>query len=99
MPLLLRAEQTALASAVYTLALRIVGDEAGAADAVTAAAERARRPGELVHAVREEARNRRGEAVGGGGVPVPSPAAEIPPADWEVLERVALRGMRLDEAA
>lgn len=82
--------------AAFNLALRIIGSERGALDAVAAAA--ASDPADLVRAVRVEARARRGGHVA-QVVERPDALASVPAADWELVERVALRGATLAEVA
>jgi hypothetical protein len=92
------ADPPALARSAYTLALRITGDEQDAAACVAAASRAAWAPGPFVRAVREEARARRPPAVVATAV-TPPPDASIAAVDWQVLEPVALRGLRLNETA
>jgi hypothetical protein len=96
----LTPDPLAVVDAAYGLALAVTGDEEQAAASVIAAARGGRRtPGRFVRAVREEARARRPASGSREAEPLPSPAASVAPDDWAVLERVAMRGMRLGEAA
>ena len=86
--------------AAYALAFRVTGSESAAVASVEAAAHSvAAGPAPFLRSVREEARRLRTGA--GAGTPIPRPAAlaSVDQADWAVLERVALRGMRLTEAS
>jgi hypothetical protein len=89
--------ESVLAAAAYGLALRVAGDTEAAVASVEAASQR--RPpttGAFVRTVREEARARRTTSAGAAASPrLPCVAAD----DWDVLERVALRGMLVSEAA
>jgi hypothetical protein len=95
-------DAAAVATAAYGLALRVTGDEEKAVASVEAAAAggvRASDPVLFVRAVRQEARLRRS-----AGPPAPIGArplrlSRIPIGDWAVLERVALRGLSITEAA
>lgn len=82
--------------AAFNLALRITGSEHEALDAVRVAA--ASEPDDLVRAVRIEARARRREHRPEAVEP-PGALAAVPAGDWELVERVALRGETLAEAA
>lgn len=83
----------------YGLALRITGDELAACDSVVAAARTAGTAlAPLVRAVREEARARR-VASARESVSRPALLAPVRHEDWEVVERIALRGMTVAEAA
>jgi hypothetical protein len=85
-------------AAAYSLALRVAGDEAAAAESVQAALRaRPATRGAFVRAVRDEARARRAHDA----PPSSSPRRPegVAAAEWDVLERVALRGARLAEAA
>jgi hypothetical protein len=85
--------------ASFSLALRITGEEDRAVESV-AAARRAHGSRELlIRAVRAEARARRGCAPASAPVARPASFAGVAHDDWQVLERVALRGMGASEAA
>jgi hypothetical protein len=92
-----------LATAAYGLALRITRDEARAVESVDAALERRRPPLEtpavFLGAVRSEARARRAGGADPATPARPQRLAFMPIAEWEVVERVALRGMSVTEAA
>jgi hypothetical protein len=90
-----------LPAAAYGLALRIAGDAEGAAASVEAASRRSPpTAGAFVRAVREEARARRPLGVAGASAAIVAPPlARVAADDWDVLERVALRGMLVGEAA
>ena len=76
--------------AAYGIALRMTGSVAAAEEAVARAARGSDlAPGSLVRAVRREARLLPGR---------PEPVG-VALGDWELVERVALRGMTLTEAA
>lgn len=95
-----RRTQRDAAAAVYALALRVTGDERSAREAVEAAlAAGGTDTAGLVARVRLEARARRGGSDGAGPVPRPAALATVEHRDWAVLERVALRGRTLTEAA
>ena len=84
----------------FSLALRITGDEDGALTSVVSAARNA--VGDraaLIRAVRTEARARRRSVAPDTTVERPASFAGVAPDDWQVLERVALRGMSATEAA
>jgi hypothetical protein len=97
------SDAEALAAAAYGLALRITRDEERAVESVDAALERRRpsleTPAVLLGAVRAEARARRARRADPATAPRPQWLASVPIADWAVLERVALRGMSVTEAA
>jgi len=85
--------------AAYGLALRMTGSDATAGEVVARAARVAGlEPVPLVRAVRTEARavTCRPDRV---GVPRPHAFQEVDPGDWGVVERIALRGMTVTEAA
>ena len=85
--------------AAYGIALRMTGSVAAAEEAVARAARGSDlAPGSLVRAVRREARLLPGrpEPV---GVARPASFHGVALGDWELVERVALRGMTLTEAA
>lgn len=85
--------------AAYVLAYRITGSQERAEQSVEAAAASAGlEPAALVRAARTEARRRR-PAPPSAPVPRPEQLHAIAAADWDILERVALRGMTLTEAA
>lgn len=91
------ASESELAAA-YSLALCVAGDEDAAAASVEAAwRTRPATRAAFIRAVREEARGRRSHDA------PPRPQAPRPAGvsadDWDVLERVALRGATLAEAA
>lgn len=95
-----RKTQRDAAAAAYGLALRVTGDERRATEAVEAALD----AGEtdeagLIARVRAEARARRSGPSDAGPVPRPAALAGVEHRDWAVLERVALRGRTLTEAA
>lgn len=84
----------------FSLALRITGDEDEARVSVVSAARNAVGDrASLIRAVRVEARSRRKTAPPDVPVEQPAPFAAVAPEDWQVLERVALRGMNATEAA
>src|SRR4051794_25303931 len=87
-------------AAAYGLALRITGARELAVDSVVCAAPRAAsgRPA-LFQAVRGAARERRPAVATTPPVARPASLAAVAAADWAVLERVALRGMSVTEAA
>ena len=97
------SDAPALAAAAYGLALRVTRDETRAVESVEAALERCRpsseTPGVFLGAVRAEARTRRAGNPDPATAPRPRRLACVPIADWAVLERVALRGMSVTEAA
>jgi hypothetical protein len=96
------SDASALAAAAYGLALRTTGDEARAVESVDAALQRRRAseaPAVFLGAVRAEARARRAGNPDPATAPRPQRLAFVPSDDWAVLERVALRGMPLTEAA
>src|SRR5262245_56992061 len=86
-------------TAAYGLAHRMTGSAACAAEAVVRAARvGGLETAPLVQAVRTEARALPGRPV---ATPVarPEPFHDVAVRDWEIVERVALRGMTLSEAA
>lgn len=88
-------------TAAYSLALRITGDPALAAEATQEAAGRVGTDlVPLLRATRAEARRRRPRRAA-PPPPVARPAvlAALPHHDWQLVERVALRGMTVTEAA
>ena len=88
-----------LVTAAYGLAVRITADERSAGDALVAVGYPASRVGYL-NAVRRAARARRQHPR--DDVPSlsrPDRMRDVDVADWEVVERVALRGMSLSEVA
>jgi hypothetical protein len=89
-----------LAAAAYGLALRVTGDRERAVESVDSALARLE-DGQVafLNAVREQARPRRTAAPDPATAPRPPRLSSIPIADWAVLERVALRGMSVTEAA
>jgi hypothetical protein len=93
----------ALATAAYGLALRITGDETRAVESVEAALGRRRpssaTPAVFLGAVRAEARTRRAANPDPFTAPRPQRLACVPIDEWAVLERIALRGMSVTEAA
>jgi hypothetical protein len=91
-----------LATAAYGLALRVTRDEERAVESVDAALQRRRAseaPAVFLGAVRAEARARRAGSADPATAPRPQRLAFVPSAEWAVLERVALRGMSVTEAA
>jgi hypothetical protein len=86
-----------VALAAFALAHRITGSEARALDAVGAAASRVN-GAELLREVRIEARARRGTARP-AAVARPAGLEGIAADDWDVVERVALRGEMIVEVA
>lgn len=85
--------------AAYGLALRITSSQERAEASVEAAAAAVGlEPVALLRATRTEARNRR-SATPSAPVPRPAQLHPVAAADWEILERVALRGMTVTEAA
>ncbi len=85
--------------AAYVLAYRITGSQERAEQSVEAAAAGAGLdPAALLRAARTEARQRR-PATPSAPVPRPEQLHAIAAADWDILERVVLRGMTLTEAA
>ncbi len=83
----------------YGIALRITGSPHVAEEIVCAAAAHVGlRAADLVRATRLAARGRQG---GHRAAPVPRPASlrAVAADDWAILERVALRGMLVTEAA
>jgi hypothetical protein len=96
------SDADALATAAYGLALRITRDEERAVESVDAALKRPRAsetPAVFLGAVRSEARARRAGSADPATAARPQRLASIPIAEWAVLERVALRGMSVTEAA
>jgi len=94
------AAEREIASAAYSLALRVAGDaEAAAASVEAASARRPATAGAFVRAVREEARARRQGRAGADTATACPRLPYVAAEDWSVLERVALRGMRVGEAA
>jgi hypothetical protein len=94
------ADDEHLADAAYALALRITRDERRAAASVESALERvADGPVAFLNAVRDEGRLRRAGAPDPLTAPRPANLSGISFADWAVLERVALRGFTVTEAA
>ena len=87
-------------AAAYGLALRMTGAQDLAVDSVARAARHAPdgRPA-LFQAVRREARERRPSVAATPPVEKPASLAAVAATDWDVLERVALRGMSATEAA
>ncbi len=83
--------------ASYRLAHRITGSESTAAAAVGTAARSTRDPATLVRLTRAAARRDRLERI--APIDRPETLTEVDPASWALLERVALRGMTLREAA
>ena len=84
--------------AAFGLAYRMTGSRTSAEEAVIRAASR----GELdttslVHATRQEARALPGQPVA-EAVARPEAYHEVALGDWEIVERVALRGMSVTEA-
>jgi predicted DNA-binding protein (UPF0251 family) len=100
-PRVLSPEADRLVDAAYGLALRATGDEQHARASVEAAAQAgADCPVTFLSAVRREARARRTTLpLDPATAARPSQLADMPIGDWEVLERVALRGLTLAEAA
>jgi hypothetical protein len=89
-----------LAFAAYGVARRITGAEEHAIASLEAAAVRPPEPAAaFLWAVREEARRRRVRPHDTATAPRPSWLAQVSLPDWAVLERVALRGMLVSEAA
>jgi hypothetical protein len=89
-----------LADAAYGLALRITRDEQRATASIESALERLHDgPVAFLNAVREEGRLRRTGAPDPLTAPRPAHLSGIPFGDWAVLERVALRGLTVTEAA
>ena len=85
--------------AAYGLALRMTGSSATAEDVVARAARVAGlEPVPLMRAVRTEARQVPGEPER-AGVPRPEAFRDVTLEDWDVVERIALRGMTITEAA
>jgi hypothetical protein len=85
--------------AAFGLAYRMTGSHASAEEAVLRAARRGPLPpAELVHAVRGEARALPGRPVR-ESVARPEAYHAVALGDWEIVERVALRGMTVTEAA
>jgi hypothetical protein len=97
------ADLDSLAAAAYGLALRITDDETAAVESVDAALERSQpspaTPAVFLGAVRAEARSRRTDSPDPATAPRPPRLACVPIGDWAVLERIALRGMSVTEAA
>ena len=94
-----RVDDSELAAA-YGLALRITGDRDRATDSVVSAFMRTRESNPaLIRAVRAEARSRRPEVEASPPVERPARFAAVAADDWDVLERVALRGMDATEAS
>jgi hypothetical protein len=88
------------AFAAYGLALHITGDSESALASVELAAERpAPTEAEFFRTVRREARAQRAAAPDPATLPRPSALSCVSLPDWEVLERVAYRGMTVTEAA
>ena len=85
--------------AAFGLAYRVTGSHASAEEAVTRAASRGELdPTSLVHATRQEARALPGQPVA-EAVARPDAYHEVALGDWEIVERVALRGMSVTDAA
>jgi hypothetical protein len=85
--------------AAYALAWRMTGSHDAAAEAVVRAARvGGLETAPLVHAVRAEAKALRGRPVE-VGVARPDAFHGVAVGDWEIVERVALRGMSVSEAA
>ena len=94
------APSSAALDAAFSLARRITGSDETACRSVEAAVRRPwQRPAELLGATRSEARARRTSDTCGDAVPRPDRLRSIPPDAWATLERVALRGMTVTEAA
>lgn len=86
--------------AAFGLARRIAGSDEAACRSVEAAVRRPwRRPAELLGATRAEAQARRTNDVSRDAVPRPDRLKSVSPDAWATLERVALRGMTVTEAA
>jgi hypothetical protein len=100
-PRVLSPDGDRLVDAAYGLALRATGDERQARASVEAAARvGADCPATFLSAVRREARARRTTLpLDPATAARPPQLADMPIGDWEVLERVALRGLSLAEAA
>lgn len=93
------ASLEAVAVAGYTLALRITGDPTHALAAVACASSFAPgTAGGLIRQIRREARSR-ASRPGRCAVPKPAELKALDSGDWELVERVALRGMSITEAA
>jgi len=89
-----------LANAAYGLALRITRDEQRATATVESALGRLDDgPVAFLNAVRDEGRLRRTGAPDPLTAPRPAHLSAVQFADWAVLERVALRGLSVTEAA
>jgi hypothetical protein len=90
-----------LVSAAYGLALRISGSEERAAESVeTVSLRPSSSAAAFLADVRREARARRVDMLPDPATAPPPPALHgLPPDDWAVVERVALRGLSLTEAA
>jgi hypothetical protein len=89
-----------LAVAAYRLAFGITGDEGHAVASLDAAARRSSDASDrFLDVVRDEARARRVHAPDPATAPRPTALAHVSLPDWAVLERVALRGMMVTEAA
>jgi hypothetical protein len=94
-------EGDALVIAAYGLAVRITGDENRAVEVLEATPLRAApSPVAYLNAVRRAARRRRPSTrpIHESATP-PARLADLSVADWEVVERVVLRGMSLTEVA
>jgi len=100
-PRLLSPDADRLVDAAYGLALRATGDEQHARASVEAAARAGTDcAATFLSAVRREARARRTTLpLDPATAARPPQLADMPIGDWEVLERVALRGLTLAEAA
>ncbi len=90
-----------LAKAAYGLAFRITRDEERAAVSLEAAATLASDPSPagFLRGVRRTARLRRVNAYDAVTAPRPPALSDVSYPEWAVLERVALRGMTVTEAA
>lgn len=86
--------------AAFGLARRITGnDEAACASVEAAVAAPWRGPHDLLARSRDEARARRPGALPAAVTPRPPELGHLSSALWETVERVALRGMTVSEAA
>lgn len=95
-----RVPSSGLLDAAFGLARRIAGSDETACRSVEAAVGLPwRRPADLLRATRAEARARRTSDASPAHVPRPDRLRSVSPDAWATLERVALRGMTVTEAA
>lgn len=88
-----------LVTAAYGLAVRITADEDQAADVLLQVPFRPSAPTGYLNAVRRAARTVRPSRGASDAAQRPARLSTISPGDWDVVERIALRGLTVTEVA